>query len=648
MPEYGNSSSTPSGYTQRADVISRAVYWAKGIANDDSHQYVFGASHTQTDDGPNYDCTSFVSWAYRHGGLSDLIISSTGNMKGNFEAAGFTAIAYTPGMQLLCGDVLFYHISQDSAHAIMYTGNSNIVHAASKSAGIKEASFYGSSWQWVLRYKAEFASSSDDLSVIGGSPTYPNDTAYIPTSGGGVITYTGTSGITVYSDVRNSGAPNDRHDMTLREIAYWSDRNTFITEPTSIRISAINYTTLLGNLYDQFAQYYPNGYTADRSHFTGGIRAVMDFFADRGMSPAACAGFAASIFELSGIGTLNEGRGICNWEDSYKRDMHQKVEDWETNLTGQLEYLWQDLCTNYMTELLVINNFPVTDNGARLCANRFIVSYRYKESPQTVEEELHQSENAQRRAAEWFNKIIINPVDPVGTGYTSPTSVTIPSLNATGLVDTALPYDGGISTYDPSSNPYTGMTLTGDETTIPFPTPTWQYQGGVGNPDSYKASEGGLNRMHMRYSYWCNHFGSSSKQYKLGQIWARNPTSNYGIATLNNCYLVAVTETFGTVGDKILVKLTADYEQGTTGPRAYFFAIIADVKSSGDSNWNMYGHEKPYGTNVIEWQSVTTQNNRIIFIDNNSDSWGNEVSLPDTWKRQQVVSITKCGRAYDL
>lgn len=647
MPEYGGSSATPSGYTERADVISRAVYWAKGIANDDSHQYVYGASHSQTSDGPNYDCTSFVSWAYIHGGLTNLTVSSTYDMKTNFEAAGFTAIPFSSISvdQLLCGDVLFYHISQDNAHAILYTGNRNIVHASNPRAGIKEAAFSGSSWQWVLRYKAEFASSTDDLQVINNSQYGPNNTTYINTPEG-AIEYSGVPGITVYSDVRNSGTPNTRHDMTIREIAYWSSDNTFVTDPSSIRISAINYTTLLGNLYDQFAQYYPNGYTSDTSHFTEGIRVVLDFFADRGMTPAACAGFAASIFELSGIGTNNKGRGICAWEGKYKQDMHQKVEDWDTNLSGQLEYLWQDLCTNYVAELQIINNFPVTDNGARLCANRFIVSYRYKETPQTIEEELHQSESAQARAAEWFRKITISPIDPVGSGYSSPTSVTIPTLNRLGITSTSLPYDGGTSSS--SANPYTGITLTGDETTILFPTPAWQYQGGIGNPDSYKSSEGGLNRMHMRYSYWCNHFGHSSLQYKLGQIWAANPTSKYGIATLNGCYLVAVTETFGTVGDKILVKLTADYEQGTTGPRAYFFAIIADVKSSGDSNWNMYGHEKPYGTNVIEWQSVTTQNNRIIFIDSNSDSWGNEVSLPDTWKRQQVVSITKCGRAYNL
>lgn len=622
---YGNSSATPSGYTNRADVISRAVSWAKGIANDDSHKYVMGASHSQTSDGPNYDCTSFVSWAYIHGGLTNLTVSCTSNMKTNFEAAGFTAIPFSSLTvdQLLCGDVLFYHITQNNAHAIMYTGNTNIVHAANSSAGIKEATFYGSSWQWVLRYKAEFASSTDDLSIIGGSPSYPNDLTYISTTDG-VIPITSTSGITVYSDVRNSGAPNDRHDMTLREIAYWSDNNTFVTTPTDIKISAINYTTLLGNLYDQFAQYYPNGYTADMSHFTGGIRVVMDFFAEKGMSPAACAGFAASIFELSGIVTNNKGKGICAWEDSYKQDMHQKVEDWDTNLTGQLEYLWQDLCTNYSTELLVINNFPVTDNGARLCANRFIVSYRYKETPQTVEEELHQSENAQARAAEWFRKFIITPTVPYGTSYNAPTSVTIPSFNA----NMTIPTNGNIS-----------------GTTISYPTTEVPILAAPGAGVVYSLAEcpypqTGINTAFTSYSSWYNDWNSSSPQYKLAHIWGTqfNRSCDRGIATINGYYLIAVSGTYGTVGTALEVAL----ENGKT-----FNALIADIKSSGDSNYCPWGHLDSNGrVNVIEWEVVKVQ------ADGRAATTGDRYAgyPPDLtgWQGVNVRYIKNLGKMFDL
>ena len=54
-----------------------------------------------------------------------------------------------------------------------------------------------------------------------------------------------------------------------------------------------------------------------------------------------------------------------------------------------------------------------------------------------------------------------------------------------------------------------------------------------------------------------------------------------GIATIDGRFLVAVTDTFGTVGDYIDVY----FEDGTCIP-----CRIADAKSRGDSNWSDYGH----------------------------------------------------------
>ena len=46
-------------------VIETAVNWAIGIANDNSHGYDQGSR-----DGPNYDCSSLLSWAYHNAGLN--------------------------------------------------------------------------------------------------------------------------------------------------------------------------------------------------------------------------------------------------------------------------------------------------------------------------------------------------------------------------------------------------------------------------------------------------------------------------------------------------------------------------------------------------------------------------------------------------
>ncbi len=47
-------------------VIETAVNWAIGIANDNSHGYDQGSRGY----GPNYDCSSLLSWAYHNAGLS--------------------------------------------------------------------------------------------------------------------------------------------------------------------------------------------------------------------------------------------------------------------------------------------------------------------------------------------------------------------------------------------------------------------------------------------------------------------------------------------------------------------------------------------------------------------------------------------------
>jgi len=64
-----------------------------------------------------------------------------------------------------------------------------------------------------------------------------------------------------------------------------------------------------------------------------------------------------------------------------------------------------------------------------------------------------------------------------------------------------------------------------------------------------------------------------------------------GIAVYDNRYLIACTETFGQVGDKVDFFL----DDGTKIP-----CIIADIKSSGDAGYNEWGHNN--GQNVLEFE----------------------------------------------
>ena len=71
--------------------------------------------------------------------------------------------------------------------------------------------------------------------------------------------------------------------------------------------------------------------------------------------------------------------------------------------------------------------------------------------------------------------------------------------------------------------------------------------------------------------------------------------SNRGIATINGRYLVAVSTTFGGVGDYIDIVLS----NGEVIP-----CIIADAKSPNDSNYTPYGHRLGGGRlDGVEWES---------------------------------------------
>lgn len=58
-------------------------------------------------------------------------------------------------------------------------------------------------------------------------------------------------------------------------------------------------------------------------------------------------------------------------------------------------------------------------------------------------------------------------------------------------------------------------------------------------------------------------------------------------------YLVATTTTFGSVGDNVTVNL----DDGGSIP-----CVIADSKSSGDSNYTSYGHAVGSQVNVLEFE----------------------------------------------
>lgn len=141
--------------------IEKAIEWAVGIANDDSHGY------DQSDRwGLDYDCSSLVIQAYENAGIPVKTNGATytGNMCDVFVATGFEKLDVVDGMQLLRGDVLWRN-----GHTAMYLGDESgcmIVSAHINELGtttggqvgdqttheIDVSSFFDSgTWTYVLR-----------------------------------------------------------------------------------------------------------------------------------------------------------------------------------------------------------------------------------------------------------------------------------------------------------------------------------------------------------------------------------------------------------------------------------------------------------------------------------------------------------------
>ena len=91
---------------------------------------------------------------------------------------------------------------------------------------------------------------------------------------------------------------------------------------------------------------------------------------------------------------------------------------------------------------------------------------------------------------------------------------------------------------------------------------------------------------------------SGTNQKSVHEAWkADGCRYKDGIAVMNvngeDHYLIATASTFGKVGDSVTVKL----DNGQT-----IKCVIADQKSSGDSNYTKYGHSHGSSVNILEFE----------------------------------------------
>lgn len=201
-----------------------------------------------------------------------------------------------------------------------------------------------------------------------------------------------------------------KEDATLREVAYVDSRSEPSILSTDVKLSVINYTSMLAAIFNTLTA----PYAASSGELSGDVnldnlnnvpRQIIQYFINKGLPAAAGVGIAANV---QGECSFNIGQkvmdsnnkysyGMCMWNASNGTAMVDYVgSNWRTNLTGQCNFLWYDMTERqpgwfkYMMNLKYGRNITILDalnavpnslQGAKQATDIFIRVYENPGDP---------------------------------------------------------------------------------------------------------------------------------------------------------------------------------------------------------------------------------------------------------------------------
>lgn len=382
---------------------------------------------------------------------------------------------------------------------------------------------------------------------------------------------------------------NDRNDMTIREVCYLDANYALSDRSSKISISLINYTTMLGTIYDAFAPATVGDVQVDISQLPDIPRIIVGFLLEQGYTASSACAIAGGLYQYSKMDTAYvwkapDGKylyGIGAWtSDKYNINKGRGgTSSLGTDLTMQLNFLNDDLITNYTELAYVLKSQSLDEAAVGHATELFMKTYnKYFADNEHITK-------ARASALDMYGRLIITYTEIIGGASNIYRDINGNILSAQYCVDV------------PDYVPQTGII------------------------DDFTS-----------YSHWYSKWNKRSPQKKLANLWGEQGfCCDKGVATIGGYYCAAVRPKFGRCGEVIEVTL----EDGMTFP-----VIICDEK--GEDAGSEWGHVKAGGNiSLIEWERVKTVNGKVIT--SGTTSSGVDTKGYDDWWKKKVRKITNYG-----